>query len=201
MANGQKEFHITTTELRSDFKQLFFGQRLYAIVLMNAKDWSEPCPVCDDTKKVVIKNIECQCPYCSSSVSRTENNHICIHKYGVTDIYINKIEFSATSTKSYYAKQKDICASFITYNGCFNYKDNCDRRNEYSRRINTSRIFTNLDKIKTPEDAHNEMKLNSDIYFFSKTQAQKFVNLLNQYEFNRLSDFNDKHNTNYLYTM
>lgn len=168
-----------------------YGQKLYIVRTGNSKYFNEPCPICNDEKKITLKGIEgLSCPYCQTSYrGRNTNNNIGVHEYRVIECFVNKIELEGEETKSLYGAggppKPMIRISGFTREG-----------NGYSG-IGTVHLTNSVRVDEYPENpSYNFL----DAYVYTtKKGAEVLKKMFVDKEKEELQKFNEEHGTNYEY--
>ena len=154
--------------------------------------------MCDGTQKVTIRGIECFCPCCSSSNIKNQF-HINLKHYKITDTFIHKIEIESDANRSNSKIADDILEKYISYYVFLSFKNDYSHIESYSQRISKSSVLESSDLTNmTPEQAKKWFNFGR-VFFREKIDAEKFINLLEDYDKKELEKFNKNYQTNYEY--
>ena len=82
-----------------------YGDKVYLIVHNNCQHFREKCPICDDTKKVVIRGKEFRCPQCDTHPN-DDANRLTLFSWEVVEVIVNHMVIHGPEEK----------AAFVRYN-------------------------------------------------------------------------------------
>ena len=99
---------------------LHFGQHLYVVESKACKHIRERCPICDDTRKVTIRDVEFPCPNCVNQ-SKALPVALTLPNFVVAEYILNQLWIRGDQTKrlynGYYVEDKNLPR--VAYKGFF----------------------------------------------------------------------------------
>jgi len=182
-------------EVRGDLN-FSYGQKLFCLRTDGGKNFSEPCPICDDSRKVEIRGVEFDCPACgrNSSFSQKITNSIYLNDYKIVEYIINEITIKGPESKSSFAEKcKDYYDLPVVWFSMFarsgsSYNSICTRRvpsSEIDKNPNHERIVS--------------ARGIDDFVFTEKKFATEAVKVLKKRDAELLKKFNAEHGTSHKY--
>lgn len=169
---------------------LSYGQRVYVAAKENYKSFTEKCPICDDTKKITVRGMEFDCPYCSGYRSDRKATTIFLYNYAVDEYIINSIEIKGEDVRVAYSKDGVRCP-FASYGGF------TKNGNGYGT-VKTKKFCAYNFQPHNP-DALSIEHLEGEYCFLKKADALAFAKRLHERQKERLDKFNEEHGTNHAY--
>ena len=184
------------------------GDYLYGVVPVERQYFSSPCPICNDTKKVVLQDKEFPCPNCCSYASRSINaTNTTINNYVVKKFKINSIEFK-TSDESYSSKAAPIMyiSAFTKIKAIHGY--DTERRGASLNQIVTISGVESCDDLHDAFCSFCKSRRRYTFYdeklehfkqslFSDYDTAVLYARYLNEREMKLLDKFNNDNNCNY----
>ena len=173
-----------------------YGQKLFGIKPFNSKGLREPCPICDDTRKVTIRGVEFQCPACSSNSSYNDQNienSITVCDYKIVEYIVNKVVISGPDYKSAYKGETDY------YNLPFVSFEAFERTSNGYNGVSMRKMpGSSYDIDPTVERMLQETRV-SDYVFTDKKLANEVIKALKARDKGLLEKFNAEHGSSHEY--
>ncbi len=174
----------------------YYGQKLFAIYPTNSKRFFEPCPVCDDSQKVKIRDFEFECPACrrnSTYSGERIKNDIVLSDYKIIEYIVNEVEIKGPNYKSAFSGETEYFdlpfASFKAFERSGNGYNNVSSKN----------VSNSSFSIDPSEDTVVESECISGYFFTKKKFAMDAIKPLKERDRSLLKQFNEEHGTNYEY--
>ncbi len=191
MRDFTHQLQITVT----DDGLLSYGQRVYVVARENYKSFTEKCPICDDAKKIIVRGMEFDCPYCRGYRSDRKATTIELYNYVVDEYIINRIEIKGEEVRGAYNKDGSVADRrypSASYSG-FTKKGNGHNSTE-------TKNFCGWNF--EPHDP-NKPVINRDLggeyCFLKKADAAAFAKRLHERQAEWLAEFNAEHGTDHAY--
>ena len=169
-----------TFKVRDD-TPFVLGQKIYKVERVASDKFESKCPVCDDTRTVVVKGYACKCPYCSNS-HEANLSSVWIYRYAVKEYIINRVEIEGSQYKKGYGDNvPDKYLPTVRYSA---FK----KEGAYI----TSTVI-GMYNFTNPRDTEFPS------FFFKKSEAESACKQLNAQAKESLTDFNKRNGTSHEY--
>ena len=191
MDKAEKEILITVM----DEGVISFGQRVYVLDKTDCKIYTEKCPICDDAKKISVKGMEFDCPYCRGYRTERQATQFAIYDYAPYEYIINKIEIIGEENRSAYSKDGCIVGNrypMAKYSGFTKFGNSLNS-------IRT-RSFSRYDfREHSPNVPLLGRSIGGEYCFLLKADAKAFSKRIHERQKEMLDRFNTEHGTNHEY--
>lgn len=189
-----KEYTVTL-----DSEPTFWlGEHFFKVdsTIASRKEFYTRCPSCNNERRVKYilgyngKEYETECPICRGAVMKGYDNRIELKDWHVNEYVVNCIDAQGPMTFSSYKNEECVLNSIRLEAFC-----------------KTGRCLGEYKKVQVPwtknciDPVLSELDMDwaSDYVFHKKKDAETFCRMLKDYDRKRLTEFNEKYQTNYEY--
>ena len=189
---------METTLFYGSPRSIKIGDIFYVIDTRERRDFSSPCRVCNDEKKLTINGITFDCPVCGGY--RPRETVICVEHFTVATVKVYAIKQEAST--DYWAIQdhyRDLRFRIFRKRG---HGYNGDGNN-FTREFASSDIKNNLNTL--PDEKFLQVYSQSEYFarncehfiFDDYKLACRAAEILNESELSRLNKYNAEHGTSF----
>lgn len=173
---------------------LHFGQSVYVVVSRGDKIFREKCPICDDTRKITVRDVVFDCPNCNG-FNHAKATTVAVYEFCVREFIINKIEIVGDDAMSIYKKDGSVSNNRYPrtqYSGFTRYDSSNDS-------VCTMSFRSNDFYPRDPDKTLIHRTTDGDYCFLEKKDAVAFAKRLHERQQELLAQFNAEHGTNHKY--
>ena len=164
-------------------------------------EFSSKCPYCNDTREITYKgyngdDFKCECPVCRGGVGRGYGNRIELTNWEIHEYIVYEVNARGLETISSY-KDGAACMESISLKAFYRFGRCAD---EYiTTQVPVSNIVNRVDKNVEEIDTDIYSFDSEDYVFTKKSDATKFLKVLQERDKRRLVKFNETYETKYEY--
>lgn len=183
----------------------WLGDKFYKVEASPYKNtkvnFSSKCPSCNDTRKITYKgyngsDFECECPICKGSNSHTYGNNIALFNWEIHEYTVYKINAQGPETVSAYKDGTGYIETFTLTAFCKIGRCKDDFIQCYVPLTKSHKVVDiDIDSI----DVNSYYFAPEEYVFTKKSDAAKFLKILQERDKKRLTEFNETYETEYEY--
>ena len=194
---------ITAAIMLRKTPPVWYGDKVYIIVRNGNKVFREPCPVCDDTKKINVRGFELKCPYCD--VHPNDNtNTLVLCRHVVEEVFVNQIVIEGPVEKGAYKRymsgdpRGNDCPTIKRVLGFYKHGNGYG-----SERVVTIPTWEGAydpdEEVLQKAISGQKTGTFTDYVFSDRKGAERALAMQEEYDRELLRKFNEEHGTNHEY--